>query len=683
MPPRCNFFGFHAFALSLVVFLTACPKDPYDPQTWIEQLEDPNTLERALTELSHLKDPVAIEPLGKAWKKYGYRERILQTLIDIAGQEDRGTLDRNAPDFADKAEDYYGPFWKEGPFWEPAMPYLIEAADLFIEDEGNPKAIRNAIIAVNALGTSKNADAIATLIRIINKKMPRDAAGQRVRLTAIRAISHFGDDIRTVKTLIGVIEIDKKYQRVELYAAAADALAKSRNKTAINPLLRAMYRLPQVSKFARRALVAIGPPAIPVLTRVFEGKHTEINDLVRKLKSSKECRAKKTACVGPSAIQYTAATLLGDLRAKQAVPVLTAALKTSPQPSSIGPRGQLGPPQHNAILDALRKINDSSVVPKIQNYWSSSTTPDWIRHQAIDVYSFLARKTDQLSSLAKLICDKDGETCKNESADQSVRMAAAMAHARLTRSPADLAIHKFMVRRYRKAADKAATDATAAKKSLEQAKKDEAEARKLLESAMNTLSKQPKDKTASKTKEKTEAKLAKLEQIALEKSSQAKSAGYRAEGLREIQRTFEQHLARGIVGIQCKKDPQCYTRYFAKNPKEIAENIGKEHLQGFDTWKKNHKTGLKEAAIERALLEITKLGSNAKGATSTLLEQVGSENRRIREGIFLALAAVAPRPCTKCVETMDKVIASQGENSTLASLTNETQVVRYYFSWAK
>ncbi len=57
--------------IGFVVLLAGCPDDPYEASTWIKQLDDPNTLERALTELDHLKDPVAIPALGKAWEKYG------------------------------------------------------------------------------------------------------------------------------------------------------------------------------------------------------------------------------------------------------------------------------------------------------------------------------------------------------------------------------------------------------------------------------------------------------------------------------------------------------------------------------------------------------------------------------------------------------------------------------------
>ena len=52
-------------SLSLVL-LAGCPKDPYDPNTWIEKLDDPNEWERAATELDKLKEPSAIEPLGRA-----------------------------------------------------------------------------------------------------------------------------------------------------------------------------------------------------------------------------------------------------------------------------------------------------------------------------------------------------------------------------------------------------------------------------------------------------------------------------------------------------------------------------------------------------------------------------------------------------------------------------------------
>ncbi len=42
---------------------------------------------------------------------------------------------------------------------------------------------------------NQNTTTLSTpLVRIVSKKMPREAAGQRVRITAIRALGYFGSD---------------------------------------------------------------------------------------------------------------------------------------------------------------------------------------------------------------------------------------------------------------------------------------------------------------------------------------------------------------------------------------------------------------------------------------------------------------------------------------------------------
>ena len=53
-------------ALILVLMAAAaCQKDPHDPETWIEKLDDPADLDEAVRHLERLKHPSAIAPL--AW----------------------------------------------------------------------------------------------------------------------------------------------------------------------------------------------------------------------------------------------------------------------------------------------------------------------------------------------------------------------------------------------------------------------------------------------------------------------------------------------------------------------------------------------------------------------------------------------------------------------------------------
>ena len=60
--------------------LAGCPSDPYDPNTWVEKLESGNGDEakEAFQRLVQLKNPAAIDPLGKFWEKHNYPSTVLR-----------------------------------------------------------------------------------------------------------------------------------------------------------------------------------------------------------------------------------------------------------------------------------------------------------------------------------------------------------------------------------------------------------------------------------------------------------------------------------------------------------------------------------------------------------------------------------------------------------------------------
>src|SRR5688572_11678044 len=68
--------------------LTACPKDPYEADTWIDKLddEDQKEVQQAVTKLSELKDPKAIKPLGDLWRKNSKSSALLRVIIGLADQ---------------------------------------------------------------------------------------------------------------------------------------------------------------------------------------------------------------------------------------------------------------------------------------------------------------------------------------------------------------------------------------------------------------------------------------------------------------------------------------------------------------------------------------------------------------------------------------------------------------------
>lgn len=600
----------------LALTLAGCPQDDRDPQTWIEKLDDPGETSAAVTWLQRLKDPVAIKPLAKVWDERGRPERVLRVIIELAA----------TPDAQGKTH------------WDDALPVLRKALEEF--DVSDNRSIENAKMAADALGQAKDQDSVESLITVVNKSMPQLSAGQEVRRSAVSALGHFGSEPRAVDTLISVLTTDPKEQPLHLFAAAANALAEARSPKAVVPLIEAIYKIAPIYQQGRRALIAIGQPAIPELIKVFKGEHKEINALAKKNDFNTDCNKEQgpeSKCKAPTNLEFKSAALLGDLYAKEAVDVLTAGLKKEALPAFFQPNGAPGPTQHTAILDALRKINDAKSAAAVRAYWQDPNTDDVVRPMAIDVYSTLATDTEALAALAKLIKD-DGQ-------EEQIRMASGQAYGRLVRDTKDFEPLVYMVDRYKKEAAKHDKEAQKIEPKFEQAKKDKNQA--------------------------------KIDQIGQELSmAQGRAAGYR-----NYQRAFEQHLARAQAGVRCKQDPACYAGILD----ETGDDIGKKmsaHISDLDKWSPEEKTNLKIAAVERALFELIKMGDKARPVMDTILKHVESTDRIVRQGTLLVMVHAAQLPCDDCIKRLDEIIEDQKDESTLAQLNTDTQAVRNYFLWA-
>lgn len=613
-------FGFRLPAYLAATFLalaaTGCPSDEHDPQTWIEKLDDRREAQEAIVKLQRLKDPVAIKPLAKVWEERSRPTQVLRAIIDLASIKDA----------------------QGNQHWEDALPVLRKALEEF--DVSDIDSVENAKMAADALGEAKDKESVELLVTVVKKGMPRRSPGQEVRRSAIRALGKFDNEPRAVDALIGVLKEKLEDQLPELFAAAADALGETRNPKAVVPLIEAIYKIAPVYAQGRRALVAIGKPAIPELIKIFEGEHKEINALAKENKFNIHCDREMgpdSDCKAPTNLEFKSAALLGDLYAKEAVDPLVAGLKKPAQPAFFLPNGAPGPTQHAAILDALRKINDPKAAEPVRAYWQDPNTDDVLRPFAIDVYSTLTTSTDSLGALGKLIKDDEQE--------EQVRMAAGQAYARLVRDPKEFEPLLYMIDRYKKEAAKFDKEVQKLEPKHEQAKKDKNQG--------------------------------KIDEVGQELAmAQARASGYR-----NYQRAFEQNLARAQVGIRCKQDAQCYAAILDETGADVGKKLS-EHITDLDKWTEDEKANLKLAAAERALFELAKLGDKARPVMDQILKHVESPDRIMRQGTLLAMVHVAQLPCDKCIERLDEVIEQQKEDTKLGELTKDTQVARNYFLWA-
>jgi hypothetical protein len=381
------------FAVAVLLLGASCEKDPNDPQTWIGKLDDRAGLNETLRHLERMADPRSIKPLGEAWKKHNRHSSVLRTMISIAGRKDEA------------GKTHLG----------DALPYLTDAVENF--DPAASRSIDDAVVACDALGRSGDPSVVPALLGAAQKPLPKLHAGNQVRAACIRALGNFRDP-KVAEVLIRILEADPERQRIHLNAAAALALAESGDARALPALINAMYFIPAVFPQVRAAITRVGKPAIPVLTNLLQEKDAEV------AKRAKEKDFDKKA---PGNVVYKAALLLGDMRAKEAVPLLTAALKSEPRIAFYDERsGAPGPPTYDGILGALRMIADPGSAAAVRAYMLDPKTYDGTRPTAIDVYSMLASDEGALTDLAKFM--------KDEREEPQIRLAAVIAYGRLART---------------------------------------------------------------------------------------------------------------------------------------------------------------------------------------------------------------------------------------------------------
>jgi len=602
-----------AFLAMSTVTLSACSKDPYDPHTWIDKLDEASEVEEAITNLERLRCPVAIKPLGEVWEKHNRWSKVLRVMIGIADQ----------PEMVKGYEKYPNQDCKsagEGPYWKDAIPFLITAVEEF--DVTDDQEIQDAAIAAEALGKAKAKESIQVLISAATKK-EKLRQGQMVRIAAVKALGGFGDDPRAIETIVKVLETKADRETIRLNAAAANALAETGSETAILPLLKALYEISPIYQQVRTAITTIGKPVIPELIKVFTGKHSEMNKLADKNNFAKNCEEKEgpgTTCIAPGNLRFKAATLLGDMRATDAIPALTAALKEKAAVSFFDPKsGAPGPADHNAIVDALRKMGAYSAADAVSDYMQAESTDDMIRPLAIDAYSMLAKDTKALGYLKK--------TFENTENEMPMRQAATLAYARLAKTDKQIAPIQEII-------------------DLQ------------LKSAKDSLDKVAKAKTEDQKNELTGA----------------------ANDYFGFAREYEQHRTRARAGVVCKSDVACYQSLLTLDAKGVVEKLNiPNHRAPGSKMKKQDMQTYQIAASERALLELAKMGKAAEPALKDLLKHAESTDRIIRQGVLLALVQVAPSPCDECVSRLAAVIDAQKGQTTMDNLTSDTRIVMNYF----
>ena len=319
-----------AVAIFVVVVAAGCQGDPADPMTWAKQLKDLRMQKEALDHLANM-DVEKARPAVPA---------LIDLYKDTRRSEHLEALARYKDD--------------------RAKQLFIDALEYSDDD------FDRATIAAGVLGEMKATDAVPPLITAAEKPLPIKSRANNAKLAAIRALVKIGDK-RAVPTLMKILTTSADEQDFTLNQKAALGLAELRDPQAIPALLQGIFmtgRGANIFQECRLGLVRLGAPAIDPLITLFQEQNPDVQAMAKRLKFEQ---------VTPGVVPFKAAVLLGDLRAKKAVPVLIDRLR-------VKQRGG----EHTAIVIALGQIADPSGVDALIRLLKDGKAEPSVRVSAAD-----------------------------------------------------------------------------------------------------------------------------------------------------------------------------------------------------------------------------------------------------------------------------------------------------------
>src|SRR5262245_8549259 len=270
-----------SLALPALALTAGCSGDPNDPMTWAKQLKNLRTQKEALDHLANM-DVEKARPAVPA-------------LIELY-------QDTRRPEHLEALARYLDP---------RAKAIMVEALEYSDDD------FDRATIAAGGLGDMKAVDVVDALVKAAEKQLPIKSRANSTRIAAIRALVKIGDK-RAVPALMKIVTTSADDQDFLLNQKAALGLAELRDPQSIPALIKGLFmtgRGTTIFQECRLALVRIGAPAVAPLIQLLDEKNDDIQGMAAKLKFDEAT---------PGVVPHKAAILLGDLRAKKAVPRLIA-----------------------------------------------------------------------------------------------------------------------------------------------------------------------------------------------------------------------------------------------------------------------------------------------------------------------------------------------------------------------
>jgi HEAT repeat protein len=342
--------------------------DPRDPNTWIKKLDDPREQKEAVNQLKHLNDPAAVPGLIALYKKTKDPEHL-----------------KAVAHFKDKS----------------AVPVMIEALDY------SEESCDAAATAASAIGETPDPSATDALVKALLKPLPVKTRCNVVKQEAMKALAKI-HDAKGVEAIIKVLETSADEQDFFLNQEAAKALGQFGDARAVPALIRGLFMIGRGANIfqpCRVSLLQIGKPAIQPLIDAHEHKFDKLEQDAKKYEFT------------PGVIEHKTALILGDLHAKEAVPILVAELKKPKKGDN-----------HLGALNALGSIGDPATVKDMIAVLADGKQDYMDRVAAASALNFAG---DPSALPALLSAAKSADVTKDGEKYPDVRIAAAMAYSRL------------------------------------------------------------------------------------------------------------------------------------------------------------------------------------------------------------------------------------------------------------
>jgi hypothetical protein len=541
-----------------------------------------------------------------------------------------------------------------------------------------------AVKAAEAIGDSKDRGVEAALARAVEVSYARVEAPVR-RAIVLALAKHDGPEIVDALNRVLRFSLDAPPDAETLLQAGAAINALGR---AADPgprtralLLEALYRVPQLVMQVRRALVADGRGLVDEMRQVLAGTHAAVNKLVATYELDRHCPSgKAAACLPVGARDFYAAVVLGDLHDRAATPDLVAALARPAAPAYYTADDRSPNTQHHAIFDALRRLADPAAAPDVAAIWKDRAGPAEQRALAVGAYAFLAPDAAEVKAIGALATARG--------ADRTLALAAVTAVGRLADDASAMAFFRRVLKAHRAAY-------AAAKKRAEGPAKTAMEAADAALAAART--------EAAAAKRGTDDAALTRSVDAYARATAKRDAAHGAWWKHELaRREAFVHVREAVLGaarldvvLRCAHEgaaPRtCYTATLATaaDPlaagKAVAERlVDAGHVPAADLrgWESIDLIDLGTAPIERAMIELGKLGPTAIEQLPDLLAAATIENRLAHQAVLWALPLVAAPPCPDCATQLDVALRTLAGRVPASELAYETELLRNYFRWA-